>query len=101
MTVPNLFSQFVPSISSTSCDDSRRSTADGADCRVANLGSGMGGPGCSATGIAGSVIEERGVAGWVLSPVIPCSATRTDGLGSTIGDTVGGETVSGETMSGV
>jgi hypothetical protein len=58
MTMPNLFSQFVPRISSTSSDDLSRSASDGPGSVAAKLGCDTGVTGVGAGGITRSVVEE-------------------------------------------
>src|SRR5271169_1078148 len=84
MTMPSLFNQFVPSISSTSSDDLSRSVNDGSGSADAKLGvEGGGVTELGAGSIAPSVVEEYlVVAGPVVFCVTQSSATRTEGLGS-------------------
>src|SRR5208282_379404 len=90
MTMPSLFSQFVPSISSTSSDDLSRLASDGAGSVAAKLGEGSGVTGVEAGGIACSVLEGSPVvAGSAVFPVTQFSANRTAGLGSAAGSAAG------------
>src|SRR5437879_40740 len=95
MTMPSLFSQFVPSISSTSREDLNRSASDGADSIVNKLVNGGDVRPVEAGGATRS-LEEYGVAGATVFWVTHLSATRTEGLGSTTGAGAGGETILGE-----
>src|ERR1035441_7278514 len=101
MTIPSLLSQFVPSISSTSSDDLKRSASDGSDSTRWKLGEGGGATGAASVEVGRSVVEEDGVAVLIGSCVGHCSATRSGGAGATTGGARGGETIFGLGNGGV
>ncbi len=94
MTIPSLFSQFVPSISSMSRDDLRRSAIERLIPAVAKFG-GNTGPTVGGAGRTGDVVADSSA-----FCVIQFSAIRTEGLGSGVGSTTGG-TGGAMTLGGV
>src|ERR1035438_2829568 len=96
MTIPSLFSQFVPSISSTSRDDLKRSASDGPDSTLWKFGEGGGATGVARGEVGRSVVdevEEDGVGVSIGSCVGHCSATRCAGTGATTGGASDGVTI--------
>src|SRR5712692_11014294 len=93
MTMPSLFSQFVPSISSMSSDDLSRSAIERSIPLAAKLGAGRGSAGVGA-GVVGDVAADAAV-----FCVTQFSAIRTEGLGPGVGSTGGGRAI-GESYAG-